>query len=179
MPSFLTVRIYFKIPGKIYYQQYNEIITGVFLERFTITTVRGNRVMHKILKCSPLIMKNHVLNWCQWWVKLSLLDLSKLFVFFRWPASWRIETQPSESKGFLILHDHFSLRLDTKGQTIKKSEWGRTKKNRYKNNSREKMHTTGTTKELLCLGCSSWDESLEPRWKSFRSVKCVLLILGY
>ena len=128
MPSFLTVRIYFKIPGKIYYQQYNEIITEVFFERFTITTVRGNRVMHKILKCSPVIMKNHVLNWCQWSVKLSLLDLSKLFVFLRWRASWRIEIQPSESKGFLILHDHFSLRLDTKRQTIKKVNGGEPKK---------------------------------------------------
>ena len=152
----------------------------MFLERFTITTLRGKRVMHKILKCSPVIMKNHVLNWCQWSVKLSLLDLSKLFVFLRWPANWRIKTQPSKSKGFLILHDHFSLRLDTKRQTIKKSERSRTKKkNPYKYNSREKMHTTGTTKELLCLGCSSWNESSEPRWKSFRSVKCVLLILGY
>ena len=62
------------------------------------------RVMHEILKCSPLIMKNHVLNWCHWCVKLSLLDLLKLFVFFfRWPASGRIETQPSESKRFRLL----------------------------------------------------------------------------
>ena len=176
------MHIYLKIPGKIYQQKHNEIITGVFLERFTTTTVRGKRVMHKILKCSPVITKNHVLNWYQWWVKLSLLDLSKLFVFRRWRASWRIEAQPSESKGFLILHDHFSLRLDTKRQTFKKSERGRTKKkNPYKNNSRENMHTTGTagTTKELCLGCSSWDESSEPRWKSFRTVKCVLLILGY
>ena len=92
-----------------------------------------NQTNHFLMVSFPVIMKNHVLNWYQWWVKLSLLDLSKLFVFRRWRASWRIETQPSESKGFLILHDHFSLRLDTKRQTIKKSERGRTKK--------KKIHT--------------------------------------
>ena len=128
MPSFLTVRIYFKIPGKIYYQQYNEIITEVFFERFTITTVRGNRVMHKILKCSPVIMKNHVLNWCQWWVKLSLLDSD-------WSCSCFSGDRPVEElkpnlpnlKG-LILHITFRYVLILRDRTSKKVHGGEPKK---------------------------------------------------
>ena len=175
------MHIYLKIPGKIYQQKHNEIITGVFLERFTTTTVRGKRVMHKILKCSPVIMKNHVLNWCQWWVKLSLVIYRSCSCFSGDRPVEELKPNLPNLKGFSSCTITSRYVLILRDRPLKKVNGGEPKKNPYKNNSRENMHTTGTTgtTKELCLGCSSWDESSEPRWKSFRTVKCVLLILGY